>query len=106
MASEGGGGWPRPASHRVAWFSPRIASAAARARAMVSSLAIWRKSSTGALLLLLLLGLDAALVLVAVLLTEQGEVVDAGGTRGVVAGQGLGAGLGVGVPGDMVRGRG
>src|SRR6516164_6608141 len=41
-----------------------------------------------------------------VLLAEQREIVDAGGAGAVIAGQGLGAGLGVGVPGDVVRGGG
>ena len=41
------------------------------------------------------------------LLADQGDVVDAGGAGGVVAAAGVfRAGLGVGVPGDVVRGRG
>jgi len=42
-----------------------------------------------------------------VLLAEEGDVVDAGGAGGVVAAAGVfRAGLGVGVPGDVMRGRG
>src|SRR5712691_177563 len=105
-----------------------MASAAVRAKVMVRSrggscrLIICRKSSTGVsfLLLLLLAGavrgggrgagesgvVDPAGGLPVVLVAEQGEVVDAGSAGEVAAGQGLGAGLGVGVPGDVVRGRG
>ena len=117
-----------------AWFRPRIASAAARARASVSWLVSWlrlmacRESSTavsfaaGLPVFVLVLAALAAAVLVPVagageggvvdppgyllivLLAEQGEVVDAGGAGGIIAGQGLGAGLGVSVPGDVRAG--
>src|SRR5215472_9195198 len=49
---------------------------------------------------------DPAGDLPVVLVAEQGQVVDAGRAGGVIAGQRLGAGLGVRVPGDVVRGRG
>src|SRR6266702_2144950 len=112
--------WDRPAWQFVVQFRPRMASAAVRAKVMVASLVrssrliICRKSSTGvSFLFLFLLGgageggvVDLAGDLPVVLLAEQGEVVDAGGAGGVVAGQRLGAGLGVGVPGDVVRDRG
>src|ERR1700722_17889283 len=101
-----------------------MASAAVRARVMVSSLVSWsrsmtcRKSSTAvsfagtgvATGLAVIAGeggvVDPAGELLVVLVAEQGEVIDAGGAGGVIAGQGLGAGFGVGVPGDVMRGRG
>ncbi len=50
---------------------------------------------------------DRARCLPVVLLADQGDVVHAGGAGGVVAAAGVfRAGLGVGVPGDVVRGRG
>src|SRR5215472_3807996 len=51
---------------------------------------------------------DRALFLLAVmLLADQGDVVDAGGAGGLIAADRVfRAGLGVGVPGDVVRGRG
>src|SRR5260370_16987837 len=89
-----------------------MASAAVRAKVMVRSLVrssmpmICRTSSTGVSFLLLLGGCGAGEGGVAdpggglpvVLLAEQGEVADAGSAGKVVAGQGLGAGLGVAVP--------
>ncbi len=50
---------------------------------------------------------DRALYLAVVLLPDQGDVVHAGGAGGVVAAAGVfRAGPGVGVPGDVMRGRG
>src|SRR3974390_519319 len=50
---------------------------------------------------------DRALFLAVVLLADQGDVVHAGGAGGVVAAAGVfRAGLGGGVPGEVVRGRG
>src|SRR5579859_3947695 len=125
-------GWPSPVSWLVSQFRPRIASAAVRARRIVSSPVTWsrsmtcRKSSTAVLLgcsppvlsLVLILagraggGHEGVVVnrlgsFPVVLLAEEGDVVDAGGAGCVVAGAGIfRAGLGVGVPGDVMRGRG
>ena len=49
----------------------------------------------------------ALFLLAFMLLADQGDVVDAGGAGGLIAAdRGFRAGLGVGVPGDVVRGRG
>src|SRR6266702_8601904 len=135
MTSQAADGWPGPASQPVSQFRPRIASAVVRASSSVSSLVTWlrsmtcRKSSTAVLLAcsplapLLLPGGGRIAVAAAgsgegvvvnrlcsftvVLLAEEGDVVDAGGAGGVVAAAGIfRAGLGVGVPGDVMRGRG
>src|SRR5260370_38463222 len=130
--SQAAGGWPSPASEPVSQFRPRIASGAVRASSSVSSLVTWlrsmtcRKSSTVVLLACspLLLPEGGRITVAAVgsgegvlvnrlrsfpvvLLAGEGDVVDAGGAGGVVAAAGVfRPGLGVGVPGDVMRGRG
>src|SRR6266702_6919417 len=135
MTSQAADGWPSPASQPVSQFRPRIASAVVRASSSVSSLVTWlrsmtcRKSSTAVLLAcsplapVLLPGggritvaavgsgegvvVDRLRSFPVVLLAEEGDVVDAGGAGGVVAAAGIfRAGPGVGVPGDVMRGRG
>src|SRR5262249_56598460 len=101
------GSCPRPFPARVAWFRPRIASAAACARAAASPPG-WRSLTGAALALGAGEGgvVDPARDLAVVLLAEQREVVDAGGAGRVVTGKRLGPGLGVGVAGGGGRGPG
>ena len=86
----GGGRLAEPPGRRVAWARPRTASAAWDARA--AALPPGRASLTGAALACVPERgvVDAGGGLPAVLLAEQGEVVDAGGAGGVVAGGGGG----------------
>ena len=108
----GDGRWSSPALVFVVQFRPRIASAAVRARVIVSSLVSWsrsmtcRKSSTAVALLLLLPGAvagldqggvaDLGLQRLVVAVREDAQVVDAG-RLGFGAGLAV-AGTGLGVP--------